>query len=234
MIGTAIPTPATSRFGALFGLAFMAMNLFVLGATGHIGAQVLELALARGHRVTAFVRSPGKIARQEQALTIVQGDPLRADELARALPGHDAVVSALGLPPREALRPSTRMAEFAASTVAAMETARVRRLAIVSAAVLFPLPGLRFAFFRWFLRHHACDLVAMEAVVRATALDWTIARPGRLIATPDARYLSARDALPAGPLSMSFRAVAAFLLDCVEGGTHVREIVGLVRPRGDA
>ncbi|MCU1279147.1 MAG: Flavin reductase [bacterium] len=210
------------------------MRLFVLGATGHIGAQIVDLALARGHQLTAFVRSPAKITRQDQALTVVQGDPLRADEMAQRLPGHDAVLSALGLPAREALRPSMRMAELAASTVAAMKTARVNRLGIVSAAVLFPMPGLRFAFFRWFLRHHARDLVAMEAVVRATAFDFTIARPGRLVAGADADYRSARDALPAGAFNMSYRAVAAFLLDCVEHGTHTREIVGLARPHGDA
>jgi putative NADH-flavin reductase len=208
----------------------MTMRLFVLGATGHTGAHVLDLALARGHQVTAFVRSPQKIARRHDALSIVPGDPLRADELAAALAGHDAVVSVLGLPPREALRPSTRMAEFAASTVAAMSTARVERLAILSAAVLFPARGLQFAFFRWFLRHHARDLVAMEAVVRATPLAWTIARPGRLVQSSDAGYRTARDALVAGaPLSMSFRAVAAFLVDCVERRAHAREIVGLAR-----
>jgi uncharacterized protein YbjT (DUF2867 family) len=95
---------------------------------------------------------------------------------------------------------------------------------------LFPGRGLQFAFFRWFLRHHARDLVAMEAVVRATPLDWTIARPGRLVQSPDDGYRTARDAFVAGaPLSMSFRAVAAFLVDSVERGAHVREIVGLAR-----
>jgi len=208
----------------------MTMRILVLGATGHIGTHILDLALARGHRVTAFVRSPQKIARSDQALTLVQGDPLRAGELARALAGHDAVLSALGLPAREALRPSTRMAEFAAATVAAMNEARVNRLAMVSAAVLFPMKGPLFAFFRWFLRHHARDLSAMEAVVRATPLDWTMARPGRLVQSADAGYRAQPDALPAhAPLSMSFRAVAAFLVDCVEQHTHSRAIVGLAR-----
>jgi uncharacterized protein YbjT (DUF2867 family) len=212
----------------------MTMKLFVLGGTGHTGAQVLDLALARGHQVTAFVRSPHKITRQDKALTVVQGDPLAADALAPALAGHDAVISALGLPGREALRPSMRMAEFATSTVAAMKTAGVKRLAIVSAAVLFPMGGLWFGFFRWVLRHHARDLVAMEAVIGATALDWTIARPGRLDASSDEVYLSERGALPAGTSTMSFRSVAAFLLDCVEARTYAREIVGLARPRGRA
>ena len=210
------------------------MRLFLLGATGNTGTQIVDLALARGHSLTAFVRSPHKITRQHPALRVVEGDPLRADALAQALAGHDAVLSALGPPAREAFRPSNLMAEFAASTVAAMKTASVGRLGIVSAAVLFPMKGLYFAFFRWLLRHHARDLVAMEAVVRATPFDWTIARPPRLVRSPAERYVGARDALPAGARSMSFRAVAAFLLDCIEKRTHAREVVGLASAGGDA
>ena len=209
------------------------MRLFVLGATGRTGKHILDLALARGHQVTAFVRSPQKITRRDKALTVVGGDPLRADELARALPGHDAVLSVLAPPGREGLRPSTLMAEFAASTVAAMKTAGVNRLAIVSAAILFPEKGLRFMFFRWLLRHHARDLVAMEAVVRATPFDWTIARPARLIESSAEKYQSKRDALPDGGSPMSFRSVAAFLLDSVEQDAHRREIVGLDRARSE-
>jgi putative NADH-flavin reductase len=157
----------------------MTLRLFVLGATGHIGAQVVDIALARGHSVTAFVRSPGK------------------------------------------------MAECAASTVAAMRTAGIDRVAIVSAAVLFPQRGLGFAFFRWLLRHHARDLVAMETVVQATSLDWTIARPPRLIASERETYRHEPDALPADAWSMSYRAVAAFLVDCIEKHEHPHQIVGL-------
>ena len=34
------------------------MKLFVLGATGHTGTHVVDIALSRSHNVTAFVRSP--------------------------------------------------------------------------------------------------------------------------------------------------------------------------------
>lgn len=207
------------------------MKLFLLGATGRTGTQILELARARGHEVTAFVRSPQKLA-ATPGIRVVGGDPLDRDALAGALPGHDAVLSALGLPPRQALRPSTLMTEFAATTVAAMALSGVRRLGIVSAAVLFPEKGLAFAFFRWFLRHHARDLRAMEDVVRASDLEWTIARPPRLTGGADEGFRAAVDALPpGGGLAMSFRAVAAFLLDAVERREHVREVVGLVKAR---
>jgi putative NADH-flavin reductase len=207
----------------------MSQRILVIGATGHTGTQLVDLALARGHAVTAFVRSPHKITRAHPQLTVTRGDPRSADELARALPGHDVVLSALGVRPPQAFRPHTLVQECAASTVAAMTRARVERLVLVSAAVLFPIKGLRFAFFRRLLAHIARDLGAAEDIVRATALDWTIARPPRLVRSVDERYRSTRDELPAGGLTMSFRAVAAFMLDAVERQLHVREIVGLAR-----
>ena len=103
----------------------------------------------------------------------------------------------------------------------------LKRLVLVSAAVLFPEKGLRFAFFRWLLTQVMRDLGTAEEIVRATSLDWTIARPPRLINRFDESYRTRRDALPANGFSMSFRAVAAFMLDTVEHRTYVREIVGL-------
>ncbi|BDG02921.1 NAD(P)-dependent oxidoreductase [Anaeromyxobacter oryzae] len=208
----------------------MAPNLFILGATGRTGRHLVELALARSFRVTAFVRSPHKLARSDAALAVVQGDPLQADQLARALPGHDAVLSVLGPTPREAIRPHRLLAECAASTVAAMESAGPKRLVVLSAALLFPDQGLRFAVGRWLLRNHVEDLEEMEAVVQATAFDWTIARPPRLVEAPEEAYRSAAGALPPGRFSMSFRAVARFMLDCAEQATFSREVVGLRGP----
>jgi len=205
------------------------MRLFILGANGKTGTQMVDLALARNHDVTAFVRSPGKITRRHPLLKVGAGDPHRVDELASALPGHDVVLSALGVRPPGAFRPHTLVEECAASTVAAMTRAGVRRLVLVSAAVLFPEKGLRFAFFRRLLKHIMRDLESAEQIVRATPLDWTIARPPRLIDRPDEQYRTALGALPAGGFSMSFRAVAAFTLDAVEQRTHVHEIVGLAR-----
>ncbi|MCP3142822.1 NAD(P)-dependent oxidoreductase [Pyxidicoccus xibeiensis] len=213
----------------LSGLACMTLRLLVLGATGKTGTHILDLALARGHQVTAFVRSPQKIVRRHPALSIVQGDPMQVNALAQALPGHHAVLSALGPSGREAFQPNSLLAECAASTVAAMERASVTRLAMVSAALLFPGGGLRFALFRRLIRHHLRDLVAAEAVIRATPFDWTLARPPRLVEAPEETYRSEREALPTGAWSMSFRAVGAFLLDCIEQGAHTREVVGLAR-----
>jgi putative NADH-flavin reductase len=203
------------------------VRLFILGANGKTGTQLIELALARGHEVTAFVRSPARITSRHPLLHVERGDPHSADELVRAMPGHDVVLSALGVRPPQAFRPHTLVQECAASTVAAMTTTGVPRLVLVSAAVLFPEKGLRFAFFRWLLTHVMRDLGTAEEIVRATSLDWTIVRPPRLIRGSHEGYRSQRDALPVDGFSMSFRAVAAFMLDAVEHHSHVREVVGL-------
>ena len=179
--------------------------------------------------MTAFVRSPDKLP-QMVGVSVACGDPRQADAMAAAMAGHDAVLSAIGPHPRDALlRPSTLLADCARATVDAMIAAGVRRLAIVSAAVLFPERGLDFVFFRWLLRHHARDLGAMEQIVRASGLAWTIARPPRLTDARDASFVALHDALPAGRLVMSFRSVAAFMLDAVERQSHVAEVVGLAR-----
>jgi putative NADH-flavin reductase len=203
------------------------MRLFIIGANGKTGSQLIDLGLARGHEVTAFVRSPDKITRRHPRLRVVRGDPHHVDELAGALPGHDVVFSALGIRPREVFRRVALVEECAASTVAAMTRAGVSRFFLVSAATLFPERGLRFAFFRWVLAHQIRDLVAAEQIVRATDLEWTIARPPRLTQSPGEGYHSATDAFPDGAFAMSFRAVAAFMVDAAERRAHVREVVGL-------
>ncbi len=205
------------------------MRLFIIGANGKTGTQLIDLGLARGHEITAFVRSPEKIVRRDDRLQIVRGDPHSVAELTRALPGHDVVFSALGIRMRQIFRPITLLQDCAAPTVAAMTSAGVRRLFVVSAATLFPMDDWRFRLFRWLLAHQIRDLEVTEEIIRATSLDWTIARPPRLTQARDEAYRSAVDGLPEDGWSMSFRAVAAFLLDAAEERAHIRETVGIAR-----
>jgi len=204
------------------------MKLFLLGGTGRTGTEFLDLALSRGHELTAFVRSPAKISRQHPRLYVVRGDPRSTDELTLALPGHDAVVSAIGPRPREALRGTRLLGECASSTVRAMTAVGVRRLAIVSSALLFPEKGAFFTFFRWLLRHHVADLRDMERVVVESTLSFTIVRPPRLVHSRAEHYRAAKSALP-GRSAMSFRAVAVAMLDALERPTEPREVIGLTR-----
>ena len=75
------------------------MKLYVIGATGRTGREIVRQALARGHHVTAFVRSPEGIGLSNERLTILKGNAMDENQLFEAMQNHDAVLSTLG--PRE-------------------------------------------------------------------------------------------------------------------------------------
>jgi putative NADH-flavin reductase len=208
-------------------LAVTPMRLFILGATGRTGQALLGQAKRRGHSVTAFVRSPEKLTEFRGRVVIRKGDPRSVDELQVALPGHDAVLSALGPP---GLGRSTILSDAARATVRAMQTAGVRRLSVVSVGILFDDAGILAAILRrTLLRNIAKDSAEMERIVWSSSLDWTIARPPRLTNGPLAgNYVVADGRLPQGArLSMSRADVASWLLDEIERPAHVHRIVGL-------
>jgi putative NADH-flavin reductase len=158
------------------------MRLLIIGATGGTGLQVTSQAAEGGHRVTAFVRSPQKLGSLRQCVAVREGDPRNIADLRATLPGHDAVISTLG---PAGVGPTTILRAAAESMVAAMQAAGVRRLLVVSAAVLFDDLGLAGKILRrTLLRNVGDDSIEMERLVVASPLDWTIARPPRLTNGP--------------------------------------------------
>lgn len=209
--------------------SIVSKRVLILGATGGTGQALLTQALDRGHLVTAFVRSPGKLGPPRDGLTVIAGDPLDAKAVAAALVGHDAVLSALG--PRSPRR-TTVAADGARSAIGAMKAVAVRRLLIVGVAVLFDDIGVVASILRrTLLRNIADDSAEMERLVKASELDWTIARPPRLTNGPlTGRYGIADDHLPAGVgMAPTVRRadVAHFLLEELEHPEHIRKIVGV-------
>jgi hypothetical protein len=69
------------------------MKIELIGATGFVGAAILQEALNRGHEVTAIVRNPEKLQAHPK-LHAQKGDVYKEDEVARFVAGHDAVISA--------------------------------------------------------------------------------------------------------------------------------------------
>jgi putative NADH-flavin reductase len=203
-----------------------AMRLFVLGATGGIGKLVLQQAVARGHCLTAFVRSPGKVTLRNERLAVQKGNVLDANDLARHLPGHDAVISALGSHPNH---DPTLLRDSAAAIVEAMRQCSVRRFLVVSVAFLFPESGVAGAFLRSFLqKRRGQDAKRMEEILQNSGLDWTVVRPPRLTnSTRTGSYRVADGRLPEKGWKIPRADVADFLLNDAEKPAHVHQIVGV-------
>jgi putative NADH-flavin reductase len=161
------------------------MNLVVFGASRGVGLKVLEQALEAGHTVTAFVRSPEKFSLNHPNLTVVQGDALDAEAVAKAIAGQEAVVSALGA----ARPPVPHMLETAAiNIVAGMQAHGVSRLvSTTGAGVRQPEDQPQFIdnFFSFLLNLFAKDVVldssANVKAIQASDLDWTVVRFPRLV-----------------------------------------------------
>ena len=69
------------------------MKIALIGATGFVGAAILQEALNRDHEVTAIARNPEKLQGHPK-LHAQKGDVYNEEEVARCVAGHDAVISA--------------------------------------------------------------------------------------------------------------------------------------------
>jgi putative NADH-flavin reductase len=201
------------------------MKLFVIGATGRTGQEILRQAFERGHDVTAFVRSPETVTLRHEHLTILKGNAADQNQLSEAMQNHDALLSALG--PREVFKASSLLRDSALATTRAMQRSGVRRLVVLSAAAHFP--GIPNRIVSFILRNHMRDSLAMEKTVQDSGLDWTIARPPRLTQEQYTTYRSREDAAPRRGFSLSRKAVAAFMLDAIEQKKHFQKIVGIAK-----
>jgi len=203
------------------------MRLFVLGATGQTGCALVAQGLRRGHAITAFGRSASG-GDATDALQVVIGSPMNADDVAGALSGHDAVLSALGT---RGLGTTSVLVDSARAMIEAMRRARVRRLVALSSSLVEGRSGwVAFLAGRTLLRHIAGDQRAMETLITRSELDWTVLRPARLVngaLTGACTATATSDGIPTSNAGLTREDLASMMLDTVERGAHVKEIVWL-------
>src|SRR5438132_12093427 len=113
------------------------MKLTIFAATGGIGRQALDQAVAAGHDVTAVVRNPKKLPAKVRAVASDLAAPDPA-VLESAVEGADAVLSGLG--PRSASEAGIAW-QGTRAIVQAMRATDVRRIVVVSAAPIGTVPS---------------------------------------------------------------------------------------------
>jgi len=117
------------------------MKIALIGASGFVGSKVLAEALRRGHKVTAIVRRPERLA-PHRNLRAVNVDVLHRDELARLLAGHDVIISsynpARGVPGPEVFHRHVRGHR---AIIAAAKKSGVKRFLAVGGAASLKTPA---------------------------------------------------------------------------------------------
>ena len=203
------------------------MRFTVLGATGGIGKLLLPLALEHGHEVTAFARAPEKITRNGGRLRILGGDLYNASQMADAIRGSDAVLSAFG---PTTLRPTHLRRDFGRTLVQALRLAGVSRFIHVSSAFCFQGEGglLYTIMTNTLFRNVTNDHRDGDNEMARPDLEWTILRPPRLLDSPATGKLRiVAGHLPPKALTISRADVAAFMLQEAVNPHYVHQFVGL-------
>ena len=215
------PTPRRS---------FFTMKLLILGATGATGLHVVSQAVERGHTVTAFVRNTASLETFGERITVVHGNLLDPAELAGALTGQEAVLSAFGprLPISKA--DADLLQRFAVALTRGMQKTGIRRVVIESTAFLFKDAALPPAhlFGRLFFPRVVRDATEMENIIAKSGLDWTLVRPPQLTNKPaTGRYRTRIGHLPPFGFNIARADVADFMIKAGENHASIQKIIGL-------
>jgi putative NADH-flavin reductase len=203
------------------------MNSTLFGATGNSGARILKELLSRGHQVTAIVRDPAKLPSQT-GLTVRKGDLSDVAQIAEAVRGTEAVVSAYGpgLNSPGDLVPATKR------LVAGLKQAGVQRLLMVGGAgSLEVAPGVQLIDSGYLPQEWMpISLAHREAleVLKASDLDWTSLSPAGYFEPGQrtGKFRLGKDNLIAnekGESRISMEDYAIALVDELESHAHPRQ-----------
>ena len=204
------------------------MKIALFG-TGMIGSRIAAEALARGHQVTAVVRTPGKLALRHAHLHEVSGNADDAGSIARIVAGHDAVISAVGVGVGE----QSGLLRASAALLQGVKQAGVKRLLIVGGAgSLEVAPGLHLVDAPGFPEAYKAPALAhrevLEQVRREHDLNWTYFSPAAMIAPGErtGQFRLGGDQLVSdakGDSRISAEDYAVAMIDEVEQPRHIRK-----------
>jgi putative NADH-flavin reductase len=207
------------------------MKIALIGGTGFVGSAVQAELLRRGHAVTALSRHPDTLPLQP-GLRPVAADALDAHQVAQAVEGHDALVSAYNpgwaLPDLHSV-----FLQGTRAILAGVRRAGLRRVLMVGGAgSLFIAPGLQLVDTPDFpAEWKQGALAAREALAlirQEDSLDWSFVSPPVLLAPGErtGRYRLGQDEVlrdGESPAGISVADLAVAIVDEIESPRHIRQ-----------
>jgi putative NADH-flavin reductase len=208
-------------------------QVLIIGASKGIGLETTRQALEAGHTVRAFARSAANIRILDPKLEKARGNALRGSDVAAAVTGMNAVIQVLGVGLGDLFRPVHLFSDATRILLAAMQAQGVKRLigvtgfgagdsrASINCFQLLP--------FRFFFGRAYDDKDVQERLIKDSALDWTIVRPGVLTnGSRTGRYKVLKEPSQWRNGTISRADVADFLVQQIEDRAYLRKTPVLV------
>ena len=207
------------------------MKVALLGATGFVGAAVLNEALTRGHTVTAIVRHPEKLEPRERLIPKA-GDVYDSDLLAPLIQGQEAVISAFN-PGWKDPNLYEDQVRGTTSIIAAVKKAGIRRVLWVGGAGgLGVKPGVRVIdnpdMPDWVKPGSLATINALEQLQQEPELEWTFLAPSANMQPGERteKFRLGKDHLLTdtnGESWISVQDYAVAMIDELEKPAHIRQ-----------
>ena len=208
-------------------------RVLIVGASKGIGLETTREALEAGHTVRAFARSAGDIMISDNELEKRRGNALRSSDVTAGVMDIDAVIQVLGVSLTELFWPVHLFSDATRILIAAMQAQGVKRLISVTG---FGAGDSRASIncfqilpFRFFFGRAYDDKDVQERLIKNSALDWTIVRPGVLTnGSRTGRYKILKEPSQWRNGTISRADVADFLVQQIESRIYVRQTPVLV------
>jgi uncharacterized protein len=200
------------------------MNIIVFGASGKLGGRVVELALERGHNVTAFVHN-AEIKMQHDLLRITRGDARDLQTVTQALTEHQGVVSALGS------RHDDTLTKGVETIIDGMKRHGIQRLITTGAAGILQanetqqvrdLPS-----FPPFLKEISGQHNQAYKIVKDSGLAWTVLCPPSMHDSVKAPYKIQAEYTLGGLGQVAFEQVAETIMNELEHPQFINQRVAI-------
>jgi len=209
------------------------MKLAIIGASGFVGSAVLAEALERGHRVTAIVRNPDKLA-AHPGLTALKGDVNDVAATTGQLRGHDALISAFHSGVKgDAGDVCQAEVEGYQAIIAAAKAAGLARLLIVGGAGSLEIaPGVQLVDTPQFPPAVKPKALAARAVLQLIRqeqeLEWSYVSPSPILKPGDktGQFRIGGDQVlmtEQGPTSITVGDLAVAIMDEIEQPRQIRK-----------
>lgn len=206
------------------------MRITIFGATGMVGQQLIDRALAHGHTVRAFGRNIfTTLSTERERLELMKGYLFQDDEVEEALNGADAVFSALGggIEGIDKTR-SLGMKHI----VRGMEKLGVKRLITVGGMGILDAPDGKMLYetpsFPSQYRPVTLEHLAAWIHMRDSDLDWTMMCSPDILDEPMGGTLkTACNLFPGGFAKVRAGDLAELIVDTLENGDFIHCRVGL-------